>query len=114
MDLYKKICTFEYIKVLLDEEAIVLYAETTFFDFKYTDKELIGKNWFDIFFNEQDIQNEKKAYKELLLRDGYFKYTTDLKCKNEKHKYIDFIINVKTLDDKSKRVEFFGFEHYLW
>lgn len=114
MDLHKKICTFEYIKVLLDEEGIVLEAEITFLDFKYTDKELIGKSWFDMFFDEREIQNEKKAFKELLLRDGYLKYTTDIKCRDEKHKYMDFIINVKTLEDKSKRVEFFGFEHYIW
>ena len=114
MDLHKKICTFEYIKVLLDEEGTILEAEITFLDFKYTDKELIGKNWFDIFFDKEELQEEKQAFNELLLMDGYFKYLTDIKCRDEKHKYINFIIHIKNIENKSKRVEFFGFEHYLW
>jgi len=81
-----------YLKVILDSDATILRFECQLFDCHYSDKEIIGKNWFDLFIDTQDKEAVMKVFKGLFYGDeqSWKSYKNDIICKSGQYRLLDF------------------------
>lgn len=104
----------EYIRAVLDENAIILEFESTLGVNCYKSEDVVGKNWFEVFIDSRDYENVMSVFKSLFFEDEkkWNTYANDITCKNSKHVLIDFKNSIDIIDGK-KRLSFIGTEHYL-
>ncbi len=104
----------QFIKAVLDENAIIQDFECTLNIDCYDRKDVIGKNWFDVFIDSSDYEHVMVVFKSLFEKDEkkWETYANDIKCKDAKHILIDFK-NIIEIKDGQKHIVTVGTEHYL-
>jgi len=100
--------------VILDEEGRIVDFHCDLNDVEYIHDELLGKNWFDIFFD--DVQDKAKAMKIfnglLLAEEGRWETCeNDISCKNSDHKFMIFHNQLITIDGV-KHIRCIGIEYH--
>ena len=102
------------IKVILDENAIILDFECTFSSLEcYTKEEVVGKNWFEIFIEPNDNNDVKKVFLEAFTNKttSWKTHSNDVLCKDGTHKLIDFENSITPYGD-TKVIISLGREHF--
>ena len=101
-----------YLMVILDEKGDIVDFASTLSEVEYTPKELIGRNWFDIFISPSDREKIQNVFQSIIQGDDrVFKtYKNDILCKNGRHRLIDFYNKLVTKDGK-KYTFSVGIEH---
>jgi len=105
------------ISVTLDEKGNILDFESTIEGLEYDKKEIVDKNWFDMFI-EPDEQNkvfklfQDNFYSDDLLNKSLWQHSTDIKTKDGHHKLIDFENTILVYDNGKKVLYLKGIEHY--
>ena len=104
----------EYIEVTLNSSAEIIKFKNTFSDLGYTEKDVIGKNWFNLFIDENNTIEVLEVFSSLFLKDSknWKTYKNDIKCKNGSHKSIDFSNEMVDINGE-KFMKFRGVEHYF-
>lgn len=104
----------QYIKGVLDENAIIKEFESTLKVECHNSSGVIGKNWFDVFIDSRDHEKVMGVFKSLFDKDEkkWETYANDIKCKNGTHILIDFKNSIEIIDGK-RYISFIGTEHYL-
>jgi hypothetical protein len=104
----------QYIRGILDENAIIKEFESTLKVECHNSSDVLGKNWFDVFIDSRDYKNVMDVFRSLFDKDEktWVTYENDIKCKNGTHILIDFKNSVEIKDGK-KYISFIGTEHYL-
>jgi len=82
----------EYIEVTLDSFATIIEFKNTFSDLGYTEEEVIGENWFDLFIEGDDFVKIFEVFSGLFLlnNEKWETYGNDITFKSDIHKSIDF------------------------
>ena len=92
------------IKVVLDEEATIIDFECNLLNvISYDKDEVIGKNWFNEFISDSDMDKVKKVFKEMFESRSDEKWHTfknDIRCKDNQHYLIDFKNHFEMIDGK--------------
>ena len=106
----------DYIRVVINKSGIVIDFECKFNDVEnaYTKKEIVGTNWFNSFIEKFDLEDTKKVFQKLYesgISSDTMYHTNDIRCKNNRHKLIDFENNVEILNGE-KVIVSIGKEHY--
>jgi len=103
----------EYIEVTLNSSATIVEFKNTFSNLGYTEEEVIGKNWFHLFIDDNNIIEVLEVFNSLFLKDSknWNTYKNDIKCKNGSHKSIDFSNKIVDINGE-KFMKFKGVEHY--
>jgi len=101
-----------YIMVILDHNGNIVEFESTLEPFCHNPKEVIGKNWFDIFIDPNDREKIFNVFLEILKGNdkAYQTYKNDIYCKDGTHRLIDFYNRLVTKNGK-KYTFSFGVEH---
>jgi len=102
-----------YIRVSLDDKATIIKFECSLADVNsYTEKEVIGSNWFDMFIGETESNDVMGVFESVFNRSGtWVSYKNDIICKNSKHKRINFhnkLVEVNGI----KYIDCIGVEHF--
>lgn len=102
-----------YIKVKLDEDGTILEFDSSFENLVYDERDVVGKNWFDVFIDESDKQKLKDVFKAIIEGDEtkWKFYNNDIRCLDGSHKYMDFTNSV-SIENGKKIVESIGVEHF--
>ena len=101
-----------YLCVLLDDGADIVDIALHLEDTEYTREELLGKNWFETFIDEEYTDEIRKVFENVLAGLGSFTtYENDIRCKDGTHRLIDFH---NTVFEKEGRryVRSIGVEHH--
>ncbi len=101
-----------YLMVILNEKGEIIEFYNTIAGIGWEAKEVIGKNWFDIFIDPADREKILKVFYEIVKGNEkkYNTYRNDILCKNGSHKFIDFY-NRLIEKDGEKYTFSVGMEH---
>ena len=101
-----------YIKVLLDKNAIIVEFHCTLRDVNINSDDVLGKNWFDTFIDATDKEEVFKKFTELLDEDikGITTHVNDILVCNSQHRFIHFTNEVITVNNE-KYISSFGVEN---
>jgi len=79
--------------VILDSHANILIFEDTACSISgYTPSEVIGKNWFEVFIPEQNLEEVQTVFKSFFNGDiSFWKYENSITCKDGTHRRIKWI-----------------------
>ena len=104
--------TIAHLMVILNEKGEIVDFYNTIDGIGWDEKEVIGKNWFDIFIDPVDREKIFKVFQEIIAGNEatYNTYKNDILCKNGTHKLIDFY-NRRIDKDGSKYTFSVGVEH---
>lgn len=99
--------------VILDEEGTIVDFHCDLIDVEYTESELLGKNWFEIFIDVADKEKAKTIFLRLLLaQEGeWATCENDISCKNSDHKFMIFHNQLLYIDGK-KYIKCVGIEYH--
>lgn len=102
-----------YIRVMLDDKATIIKFESSLDDRAgCNNMEVIGKNWLDMFVVDKDVNDVKTVFKDIFNHsNNWVSYETDIKCKNGKHKRINFH-NKLVESDGIRYLDCLGVEHF--
>ena len=91
----------EKFKVSLDANAqIIKFNETAEKISGYTKDEVIGKNWFKIFIDDDTLVDILQVFYDLFYgKDMYWEYTNNIVCKDGGYKKIKWQNNIIKDDD---------------
>ena len=104
--------TIPHLMVILNEKGEIIDFYNTIEGIGWNEKEVIGKNWFDIFIDPQDREKIFRVFKEIIAGNEttYNTYKNDILCKNGSHKFIDFYNRL--IDKNGSKYTFsIGIEH---
>lgn len=103
-----------FIRAVLDKNAIIQEFQCTLNSDCYDSKDVVGKNWFDIFIGPSDQEKVMNVFKSLFEKDEkkWETYANDIKNKNGAHVLIDFKNSIE-IRDGQKYIVSVGTEHYL-
>lgn len=100
--------------VILDEEGKIIDFHCDLVDVEYTQDELLGKNWFDIFFKDaKDKEKAKKIFTGLLgAEEGRWETCeNDISCKSSHHKFMIFHNQLISIDGV-RHIRCIGIEYH--
>ena len=101
------------LNVLLDSNAIIIEIESNISELIIDKREVVGKNWFDTFIATIDRDKVMEVFNGLLNgeTEKYKAHHNDIKCKNGKHLFLDFLSEV-VVENEAKKVILKGVLHY--
>lgn len=100
--------------VILDAEGKIVEFHCDLADVEYTKEELLGKNWFDVFFEEPDDKAKALKIFTSLLGSEEGRWETcenDISCKNDDHKFMIFHNQLITVDGEP-HIRCIGIEYH--
>ena len=101
-----------YLVVILNEKGEIVDYYSTINTIGYEPKEVIGKNWFNIFIDPVDKEKVYTVFQEIIKGNdrNYETYKNDITCKDGRHIFIDFYNKLVTKNGK-KYTFSVGLEH---
>ncbi|WP_415398216.1 PAS domain S-box protein [Sulfurimonas sp. CS5] len=95
--------------VSLDAGAIILdFNDTSSNISGYTKKELLGKNWFEIFIPDSNLVEVLGVFSDLFHgQNAHWEFTNNIRCKNGSTKTIKWVNNI-IKDEKNRPTEIYS------
>ncbi len=102
-----------YIRVRLDTKATIIKFECNLPNVAgYTDMEVVGENWFDMFIDHTDNEAVMSTFKSLFNHSkDWVSYENDITCKDGKHKLVNFHNKLVEIEGITY-LDSIGVEHY--
>lgn len=95
--------------VSLDAGAIILDFDDTSSNISgYTKKEVLGKNWFEIFIPDSNLVEVLEVFSDLFHgQNTHWEFTNNIRCKDGSTKTIKWVNNI-IKDDKNRPTEIYS------
>lgn len=96
-------CNIPILIILIDSNGVIRNYECRFDEMIcYTPEEIIGKNWFDVFIDENDKDKIRPVFKDIMNNhpEEYLFFRNDILSKDGRHILLDFHNRLISLNDK--------------